>query len=196
LPILWFQQPDTQAVIPGVPLYNTALTTRKSILLTPAPNAVLKQSRFQSNNAKIQMLSAKEGQQLLANRRLDRPIAPHLSIYKPQMGSVLSSMMRITGVAYSGTLYLFGIAYLASPYLGWDLSSATIAAAFGSLPWVAKSLIKFAVAWPVVLHCINGVRHLTWDTARGFNNSFIMKTGWAAVGVTTLSAGYMVFFMN
>jgi succinate dehydrogenase (ubiquinone) cytochrome b560 subunit len=179
-----------------MPLYHAALTTRKPILLTPALNAIIKQSRFQSDGAKIQLLSPKEGQQLLAIRRLDRPIAPHLSIYKPQMGSVLSSMMRITGVAYSGALYLFGITYLMSPYLGWDLSSATIAAAFGSLPWAAKSLIKFAVAWPVVLHCINGIRHLTWDTARGFNNSFIMKTGWGAVAATTLSVGYMVFFMS
>lgn len=179
-----------------MPLYHAAMTTRKPVSLTPALNAIIKQSRFQSDGAKIQLLSPKEGQQLLANRRLVRPVSPHLSIYKPQMGSVLSSMMRITGVAYSGSLYLFGIAYLVSPYLGWDLSSATIAAAFGSLPWVAKSLIKFAVAWPIVLHCINGVRHLTWDTARGFNSSFIMKTGWGAVAATTLSVGYMVFFMS
>jgi succinate dehydrogenase (ubiquinone) cytochrome b560 subunit len=165
-------------------------------MLAPSLNAVSKQSRLQSDSAKFQVLSAKEGQQLLANRRLNRPIAPHLSIYKPQMGSVLSSMMRITGVAYSGSFYIFGIAYLISPYLGWDLSSATIAAAFGSLPWAAKSFIKFAIAWPVVLHCINGIRHLTWDTARGFNNSFIMKTGWAAVGVATLSVSYMVYFMS
>jgi succinate dehydrogenase (ubiquinone) cytochrome b560 subunit len=194
--MLLVQHFDTQVVILVLPLYRTDLNTRKSILLAPALNAVSKQSRFQSNDPKFQVLSAKEGPQLLANRRLNRPIAPHLSIYKPQMGSVLSSMMRITGVAYSGSFYIFGIAYLISPYLGWDLSSATIAAAFGSLPWAAKSFIKFAVAWPVVLHCINGVRHLTWDTARGFNNSFIIKTGWAAVGVTTLSVGYMVCFMS
>lgn len=105
-------------------------------------------------------------------------------------------MMRITGVAYSGSLYLFGIAYLVSPYAGWDLSSATIAATFGSLPWAAQSLVKFAVAWPVVLHSINGLRHLTWDGAKGFNSSFIIKTGWAAVSATTLIVGYMVFLMS
>lgn len=183
-------------MIPLVPLHNTIMAARKPIFLAPAFSAFSKQSRFQSGRAKIHVLSTKEGQQLLADRRLDRPISPHLGIYKWQMGSVMSSMMRITGVAYSGSLYLFGIAYLVSPYLGWDLSSATIAAAFGSLPWTARSLIKFAVAWPVVLHCANGLRHLTWDRAKGFNNSFIVKTGWAAVSVTTLSVAYMVLFMS
>lgn len=177
-------------------LYSTTSTTRKPTLLLLALNTMSTQSRYQSDRAKIRVLSAKEGQQLLADRRLNRPISPHLGIYKWQMGSVMSSMMRITGVAYSGSLYLFGIAYLVSPYVGWDLSSASIAAAFGSLPWAAQSLIKFAVAWPVVLHSINGLRHLTWDRAKGFNNSFIMKTGWAAVSATTLSVVYMVFFMS
>jgi succinate dehydrogenase (ubiquinone) cytochrome b560 subunit len=179
-----------------MPRCNTPLTARKPVSLTPVVNAIVKQSRYQSHSAKIQVLSPQEGQQLLANRRLDRPIAPHLSVYKWQMGSVTSSLMRIIGVVYSGSVYLLGIAYLASPYLGWDLSSATIAAAFGSLPWVVKALIKVAVAWPVVWHCVNGVRHLTWDTARGFNNSFIMKTGWGAVAATILSVGYMVFYMS
>ncbi|GAB7355457.1 hypothetical protein MBLNU459_g5960t1 [Dothideomycetes sp. NU459] len=149
-----------------------------------------------SGDARIKVLSAKESAQYLANRRLQRPVSPHLGIYKWQMGSVLSSLMRITGVIYSGSFYLFGLAYFASPYLGWDLCSATFAAAFGSLPFAAKSAVKFVVAWPFVLHCINGVRHLTWDTARGFNNSYIMKTGWAAVSATTLSVVYMVFFMG
>ncbi|KAK6008062.1 hypothetical protein QM012_004876 [Aureobasidium pullulans] len=184
--------PDPHTVTPFTPLG----TRRKPVLPIPAFKTVLGQSRFQSDKAKIQVLSTKEGQQLLADRRLHRPISPHLGIYKWNMGSIMSSMMRITGVAYSGSFYLFGLAHLVSPYLGWDLSSATIAAAFGDLPEAAKSAIKFAVAWPVILHSINGMRHLTWDRAKGFNNGFVQKTGWAAIGATTLSVGYMVLSMS
>ncbi|KAG9834007.1 hypothetical protein KCU98_g17414, partial [Aureobasidium melanogenum] len=179
----------------------TSLCTTTSIgwkptLPTLTLDTILTQPRFHSDKAKIQVFSAKEGQQLLADRRLHRPVSPNLGIYKWNMGSIMSSMMRITGVVYSSSFYLFGLAYLVSPYLGWDLSSANIAAAFASLPEAAKSIIKFAVAWPVILHSFNGMRHLTWDRAKGFNNNFIQKTGWAAIGATTLIVGYMVFFMS
>ncbi|KAH0397445.1 hypothetical protein KCU89_g8271, partial [Aureobasidium melanogenum] len=183
-------------LIPITSLCITTSTRWKPVLLRPTLDAVLTQSRYQSDKAKMEVLSVKEGQQLLADRRLHRPVSPNLGIYKWNMGSIMSSVMRITGVAYSGSFYLFGLAYLVSPYLGWDLSSANIAAAFASLPEAAKSSIKFAVAWPVILHSFNGMRHLTWDRAKGFNNSFIQKTGWAAIGATTLSVGYMVFFMS
>jgi succinate dehydrogenase (ubiquinone) cytochrome b560 subunit len=149
--------------------------------------------RFQSNESKARFISAAEGQQILASRRLQRPVSPHLGIYKWQIGSVMSSLMRITGVAYGGSFFLFGIAYLVSPHLGWNLSSAAMADAAASLPVAANMALRFVIAWPFVLHCINGTRHLTWDTARGFNSKFIHGTGWLAVSATTLSVAYMVF---
>ncbi|CAG7980753.1 unnamed protein product, partial [Penicillium nalgiovense] len=45
--------------------------------------------------------------QILVKQRLNRPIAPHLTIYKPQIGWIGSSLHRITGVALSGTLYIW-----------------------------------------------------------------------------------------
>lgn len=165
-----------------------------SVLVQVSINSTSK-SRFKSDKAKMQVLSASESHQHLAALRLQRPLSPHLGIYKWQMGSVMSSLMRITGVVYSGSFYLFGLVYLVSPYLGWDVSPTTIAAAFGSLPAVAKAAVKFAVAWPVVLHCVNGSRHLVWDMARGFDDGVIRGTGWVAVVATTLGVGYMVFSM-
>lgn len=160
--------PDSPAVTPITSLCTTISTGWKLILPTPTFDGTLTHPRFKSNKAKIQVLSANEGQKLLADRRLYRPVSPHLGIYRWNMGSIMSSMMRITGVTYSGSFYLFGLAYLVSPYLGWDLSSANIAAAFASLPEAAKSIIKFAVAWPVILHSFNSMRHLAWDRAKGF----------------------------
>lgn len=96
--------------------------------------------------------------------------------------------MRITGILLSGSFYIFGFAYLASPHLGWELSSASMAAAFGALPFAAKVTAKFALAWPFAFHFFNGLRYLTWDTARAMTNMQVKKTGWLAVGVATISA--------
>jgi len=124
---------------------------------------------------------------LVAQRKL-RPVAPHLTIYQPQIPWIMSGLNRITGVALSGGLYVFGAAYLVSPLFGWHLDSATMASAFGSLPGIAKGLIKFTVAMPFTYHSFNGIRHLMWDFGLNFKNKSVVATGWTVVGVSVVSA--------
>lgn len=126
--------------------------------------------------------------QILIKQRLQRPIAPHLTIYRPQIGWIGSSLHRITGVALSGTLYIWATAYLVSPTLGLHLESASMVAAMGALPLVAKVLLKTTLALPFTYHCMNGLRHLMWDLGRGLSNPVIIKTGWAVVGLSVASA--------
>ncbi|KAL5356655.1 hypothetical protein BJX96DRAFT_143167 [Aspergillus floccosus] len=125
---------------------------------------------------------------ILAKQRLNRPVAPHLSIYRPQITWYASGFNRITGVALSGGLYLFATAYLAAPLFGWHLESASLAAAFAALPIAAKVLLKGTVAFPFTFHCMNGVRHLVWDLGRGITNQQVIKSGWTVVGLSALSA--------
>jgi succinate dehydrogenase (ubiquinone) cytochrome b560 subunit len=126
--------------------------------------------------------------EILVKQRLARPIAPHLTIYKPQIGWIGSSLHRISGVALSGTLYLWATAYLASPVLGLHLESASMVAAMASLPVAAKILLKTTLALPFTYHSFNGLRHLMWDLGRGLSNPVIIKTGWAVVGLSIASA--------
>lgn len=130
---------------------------------------------------------------ILAKQRLNRPVSPHLSIYQPQMGWVASSLHRITGVALSGSLYLWATAYLASPALGWHLESASMVAAFGALPVAAKVLLKATMALPFTFHSFNGLRHLMWDLGRGLSNPAIIKSGWTVVGLSVTSALALAF---
>lgn len=130
---------------------------------------------------------------ILAQQRLNRPVSPHLTIYKPQITWIGSATNRITGVALSGGLYLFATAYLASPLFGWHLESASLAAAFGSLPLLAKVACKGTVAFPFVYHSLNGLRHLMWDAGRGFTNQQVIKTGWTVVGLSAASALLLAF---
>jgi succinate dehydrogenase (ubiquinone) cytochrome b560 subunit len=131
--------------------------------------------------------------QILAKQRLNRPVAPHLSIYKPQIGWIGSSLHRITGVALSGSLYLWATAYLASPVLGWHLESASMVAAMAALPIAAKVALKATLALPFTYHCMNGVRHLIWDTGRALTNPAIIKSGWTVIGLSVTSAIALAF---
>ncbi|CAI7577247.1 unnamed protein product [Penicillium bialowiezense] len=126
--------------------------------------------------------------QILVQQRLRRPVAPHLSIYQPQITWIGSSLHRITGFALSGSLYLWATAYLASPAFGWHLESASMVASFGALPVAAKVIFKSILALPFTYHSMNGLRHLLWDTGRGLTNPAIIKTGWAVVGLSVASA--------
>lgn len=66
-----------------------------------------------------------------------------------------------------------------------------MAAAFGSLPFAAKLLIKFGIAVPFTFHSFNGVRHLVWDTGRELSNKGVNRTGIAVMGLTVVSSGVL-----
>ena len=46
--------------------------------------------------------------------------------------------------------------------------------------WIGL-LILFGSTWALWFHMLNGVRHLYWDTGRGFEIEFAEKLGWAVV---------------
>ncbi|OWP06609.1 succinate dehydrogenase cytochrome b subunit [Marssonina coronariae] len=153
---------------------------------------ILKPTNMQEPVATQKMTSADSYEILVAQRKL-RPTSPNLGIYKPQITWILSSLNRITGLSVSVPFYLFGLAYLASPLLGWHLDSATLASTFGALPVAAKVGLKALAALPFTFHSWNGIRHLVWDTGRAFNNQTVIRSGWAVVGLTAASTLYLAF---
>jgi len=130
-------------------------------------------------------------EKILVKQRLQRPVSPHLSIYRPQITWYASSLNRITGVMLSGGLYVFGLAYLAAPALGWHLETPSLVAAFGSLPLAAKVAAKMTIAFPFTFHSLNGVRHLIWDLGVGYATKTVIRTGWTVVGLSVLSSLYL-----
>lgn len=81
---------------------------------------------------------------LLARQRLNRPVAPFLLAHKWHITSVLSISTSLTGLLLSGLFYAFGAAYVVVPYLGlgWDLSSAGMAAAVAGWSVFLKGMAK------------------------------------------------------
>ena len=123
----------------------------------------------------------------------ERPLSPHLQVYKPQITSVLSILHRITGVALSaGTLLLTW--WLVAAAYGPD----AFATAQGFMGSIIGQLILWGFTFALFYHLGNGIRHLAWDFGWGFELSQVRTSGIAmvafAVGATlvTLIAAYAV----
>jgi len=119
------------------------------------------------------------------NDRLQRPMSPHLTIYKMQMTSVLSITHRFTGLAQSGIMYGYAILAVASS----QNHAALLAQVQGlGLGPAVITAAKFAIAWPFVYHLFNGLRHLSWDMGKGFQMTDLYKTGWTVVALSVVFA--------
>lgn len=145
------------------------------------------------STASTSNLSNDEAQSILNAQRKLRPISPHLTIYQPQITSLMSGANRITGAILSTSIYTFAIGYLVAPTLGLHLESQTIAEAFGAMPDAAKIGIKGILALPFTYHAWNGIRHLIWDTGKMLDMKGVYTGGYVVLGLTGLSTIYLAF---
>ena len=98
-----------------------------------------------------------------APRRRERPLSPHLQIYKPQMTTILSILHRICGFALAiGTGLV--VCLLLAAATGEEAYDKIMA--FCSSPLGKLMIFGWSVAF--YYHLSNGIRHLIWDTGRLF----------------------------
>jgi succinate dehydrogenase / fumarate reductase cytochrome b subunit len=109
-------------------------------------------------------------------RPAERPLSPHLQVYRPQMTSMTSITHRATG---------FGLAAGAVAATWWLLAAMAGSPAYDSFYLFAKSLpgqfMLFGWLWAFCYHLLNGIRHLVWDTGHGIEIPFANKSGWAVI---------------
>jgi succinate dehydrogenase / fumarate reductase, cytochrome b subunit len=103
----------------------------------------------------------------------ERPLSPHLQIYRPQLTSALSA----------GSIAL--VWWLVAAAAG-DRAFAAAQAFWGS--WLGM-LLLLGWTFSLFFHLCNGIRHLAWDTGYGFDLKQVYFTGWVVVGA---SAGLTV----
>ncbi len=106
----------------------------------------------------------------------NRPLSPHLTVYKPQITSVLSIFHRITGagLAVSTVLVVFWLASLA---IGEDTFN-------GFNNFLNNPFIKIVLVsslWALWYHFCTGLRHLYWDMGYGYDLKSVTISGWVAV---------------
>lgn len=117
------------------------------------------------------------------NERLQRQMSPHLTIYKPQLTSMLSITHRGTGMALTGYAAIFGLSALMCP----EGANAVVNMVEGlQLGAVSLAALKFTLAFPFAYHTVNGVRHLVWDLGRFLTIKEVYSTGYAMLLGSTL----------
>ena len=106
----------------------------------------------------------------------DRPLSPHLQVYRWQITMTLSILHRITGVA-------LGIGTLLMAY--WLIAIAAGPEAFATAQDLVGSIVGRIVllgfTFALAFHFSNGIRHLFWDTGKGFELSTVHTSGWIVV---------------
>jgi len=111
--------------------------------------------------------------------RGNRPLSPHLQIYRPQLNSAMSIFHRITGI---------GLAVTAILVVWWFLAAASSRASFERIDGLLTSwvgglilIVSLAALW---YHFCNGIRHLWWDAGKGFEIDEVHKSGLAVLGAS------------
>ncbi|MGE0701983.1 MAG: succinate dehydrogenase, cytochrome b556 subunit [Hyphomicrobiaceae bacterium] len=124
-----------------------------------------------------------------ASKGKQRPLSPHLQIYSPLINMVMSILHRITGVAlYVGTLLL----------AWWLIAAATGPQYFAFVNGLLSSplglVVMLGYTWVLMHHMIGGIRHLIWDTGRGFDLGSVNALSWATIilSLTSTAAIWVV----
>jgi len=115
--------------------------------------------------------------------RGNRPLSPHLSIYRPQMTSGSSIMVRISGLGVLG-VSLFVV--------WWLLAAATSESAFALIDGLVRSwlgaLVLTAATWGLWYHTLGRLRHVVWDLGYCFDVKTSERMGLGMfVGATVLT---------
>jgi len=108
--------------------------------------------------------------------RGNRPLSPHLSIYRPQLNSITSIFVRITGN---------GLIVGALLVVWWLVAAASGADYFATVDGFVTSVLGDLVMTLSVLalwfHALGGVRHLIWDTGRALDMKTSDMMGWGMI---------------
>ena len=111
----------------------------------------------------------------------NRPLSPHIQIYRPQLTSVLSIVHRGAGIALGA-----GAAFFAF----WLLAAASGPEVFRCAQEFFGSVLGIVVlagfSFALFYHLCNGIRHLFWDAGIGLELEQAYRSGWAVVAAAVL----------
>lgn len=111
----------------------------------------------------------------------NRPLSPHLEVYKPQLTSILSILHRATGVvlAIGSILVAYWLSAIAT-------GPEAFASANGILGSFLGKIILFGWTWALFYHLCNGIRHLMWDSGFGFDLPTTYLSGKIVLGASVV----------
>lgn len=111
----------------------------------------------------------------------NRPLSPHLQVYRLPLAGKMSITHRITGVALAGGAVLFAWWLIAAAY---GPEYFGVAQDFLS-SWFGR-LILFGLTLCFTYHFLNGLRHLKWDAGKGLTKEKLQSSGIMVLGLTVV----------
>jgi len=111
----------------------------------------------------------------------ERPLSPHLQIYRPMLTMMMSIAHRISGTANTAGFILLAwwlVAIAAGPE-----AYAQVANFFASIP---GQVLLFLFSWSLIHHMLGGIRHLIWDTGTGLDKTSIEVFAWLTIISSTV----------
>ncbi|KAK6745245.1 hypothetical protein RB195_011766 [Necator americanus] len=127
---------------------------------------------------------------LMRQKKLGRPISPHLTVYQPQLTWMVSGLHRVTGCVMAGVLLFGSIGFAALPF---NFTQFVEYIRSWHIPPIITSVFKFVIAFPIIFHTLNGIRFIGFDLAKGVDNTkAIYKSGYLVLGLSAIIAAAVV----
>ena len=104
------------------------------------------------------------------NTQAQRPLSPHLQIYRPMLTMMMSIAHRISGVG-NAVGFLLLTWWLVAISSGPE-AYATVNDFFGS---IFGRFLLFVFSWGLIHHMLGGLRHFMWDLGYGYEKEFSTK---------------------
>ncbi|MBK4214869.1 succinate dehydrogenase, cytochrome b556 subunit [Paracoccus caeni] len=122
--------------------------------------------------------------------RGNRPLSPHIQVYRMPIAAITSILTRITGHALVAGILLL---------VWWLVAAVSSPGAFAVADWVVRSWIGFIVltgsAWALWYHTLAGIRHLFYDAGIGLEIDQAIKSSWALIiGSVVLTLLTLIIF--
>lgn len=113
--------------------------------------------------------------------RGNRPLSPHLTVYRLPLTARLSILHRITGV---------GMVLAAVLIVWWFVAAVYSPDYFATADWLLTSwlgtLVMVGSLWALWYHFCNGIRHLVWDAGYAFNLATTERNNWIVLGASVV----------
>ncbi|GAA5008213.1 succinate dehydrogenase, cytochrome b556 subunit [Pseudoluteimonas lycopersici] len=106
----------------------------------------------------------------------ERPLSPHLQVYRWQVQMVTSILHRATGIVLAVGLIglVWGLLALAGGPERWAAFAACAGSPFGQL-------VLLGFSWALAYHLVNGIRHLVQDAGQGYAIPEFVRSSWLSI---------------
>lgn len=120
----------------------------------------------------------------------ERPLSPHLQIYRPLINMVMSIVHRLTGAAL----------YVGALGLSWWLFAAAQGPEYYAyvVSWFANwpgQIVLFGYTWALMHHMFGGIRHFIWDTGVGYDLKTVDILSWGTLVLSVLATALIWFLV-